>query len=72
MGLPLRADFDLCEPILIKVYEKTKTDHATFTVRMGLNTSFKQPKNSTQTILVRDNQFVRLGNDNVKIESPVE
>ena len=44
--LPAIADFDLCEPILFKANEKTKTVPATFIIKKVLNTSFKQPENS--------------------------
>ena len=70
--LPAIADFDLCEPILFKANEKTNTVPATFIIRKGLNTSFIQPKNSAQTILVSDNQIARLDEDNVKTEPAVE
>ena len=70
--LPAIADFDLCEPILFKANEKTKTVPATFIIRKGLNTSFIQPENSTRTILVSGNQIARLEEGNVKIEPPVE
>ena len=72
MRLPEIADFDLREPILFKVNEKTKTVPATFIVRKGLNTSFIQPENSTRTILVSGNQIARLREDNVKTEPAVE
>ena len=72
VGLPAIADFDLCEPILFKANENTKTVPATFIIRKGLNTSFIQPENSTWTILVSDNQIARLDEDNVKIELAVE
>ena len=52
--LPAIADFDLCEPIIFKANEKTKTVPATFIIRKGLNTSFIQPENSARTILVSD------------------
>ena len=70
--LPAIADFDLCEPILFKAIEKTKTGPATFIIRKDLNTSFKQPENSARTILESDNQIARLEEDNVKTEPPVE
>ena len=70
--LPAIADFDLCEPILFKANEKTKTVPATFNIRKGLNTSFIQPENSARNILVSDNQTARLDEDNVKIEPAVE
>ena len=70
--LPAIADFDLCEPILFKANEKTKTVPATFIIRKGLNTSFIQPENSARTILVSDNQIARLDEDNVKTEPAVE
>ena len=70
--LPAIADFDLCEPILFKADEKTKTVPATFIIRKGLNTSFKQPENSARNILVSDNQIARLDEDNVKTETAVE
>ena len=57
--LPAIADFDLCEPILFKANENTKTVPATFIIRNGLNTSFIQPENSARTILVSDNQIRR-------------
>ena len=47
--LPAIADFDLCEPILFKANEKTKTVPATLIIRKGLNTSFIQPENSART-----------------------
>ena len=70
--LPAIAEFDLCEPILFKANENTKTVPATFIVRKGLNTSFIQPENSARTILVSDNQIARLDEDNVKTEPAVE
>ena len=70
--LPAIADFDLCEPILFKANEKTKTVLATFIIRKGLNTSFKLIENSARTILVSDNQIARLDEDNVKTEPSVE
>ena len=70
--LPAIADFDLCEPILFKATEQTKTVPATFIIRNGLNTSFIQPENSARTILVSDNQMARLDEDNVKTEPAVE
>ena len=70
--LPAIWDFDLCEPILFKANEKTKTIPATFIIRKGLNTSFIQPENSTRTILVSDNQIARLDADSVKTEPAVE
>ena len=72
VGLPAIANFDLCEPILFKANEKKKTVPATFIIRKGLNTSFIQPKNLTSTVLVTNNQFARLDEDNVKTEPPVE
>ena len=66
------ADFDLCEPILFKANEETKTVPATFIIRKGLNTSFIQPENSTRTILVSDIQIARLDEDNEKTEAAVE
>ena len=70
--LPAIADFDMCEPILFKANEKTKTVPATLIIRKGLNTSFIQPENSTRTVLVSDNQIARLEVDNVKTEPAVE
>ena len=70
--LPALAEFDLCEPILFKANEKTKTVPATFIIKKSLNTSFKQPENSAQTILISDNQIARLDEDNVKTEPAVE
>ena len=74
--LPAIADFDLCEPILFKANEKSKTVPATFIIRFiirkGLNTSFRQPENSQRTILVGDNKIARLDEDNVKTEPAVE
>ena len=72
LTLTALADFDLCEPILLKASEKTKTISAFFNIRRGLNTSFIQPENSTRTILVSDNQFARLDMNGVKTESPVD
>ena len=69
--LPAITDFDLYEPILFKANKKTKTVPATFLIRNGLNTSFIQPENSARTILVSDNQFARLDEDNVKTEPAV-
>ena len=69
--LPAIADFDLCEPILFKANETTKTVPATFIIRKGSKKSFIQPENSTRTILVSDNQIARLDEDNVKTK-PVE
>ena len=70
--LPTLADFDMCEPILFKANEKTKTVPATFIIRKGLSTSFLQPENSARTILVTDNQIARLDEDKVKTEPAVE
>ena len=70
--LPAIADFDLCEPILFKANEKTKTVPATFIIKKSLNTSFIKPENSTRTILVCDNQIARLEEDNVKTEPAVD
>ena len=70
--LPAIADFDLCEPILFKANEKTKTVPATFIIRKRLNTFFIHPENSARTILVSDNQIARLDEDNVKTEPAVE
>ena len=70
--LPARADFDLCEPLLFKANEKTKTVPATFIIRKGLNTSFIQHGNSTRTFLLSDNQILRLDEDNLKTTTPVE
>ena len=70
--LPATADFNLCEPILFKANEKTKTVPATFIIRKGLNTSFIQTENSARTILVSDNQIARQDEDNVKTEPAVE
>ena len=70
--LPAIANFDLCEPILVKANEKTKTVPATFIIRKGLNTSFIEPENSARTFLVSDNQIARLDEDNVKTEPAVE
>ena len=72
MRLPAIADFDLCEPILFKANENTKTVPAIFIIRKGLNASFIQPENLARTILVSDNQIARLDEDNVKIEPAVE
>ena len=41
LRLPAIADFGLCEPILFKANEKTKTVPATFIIRKGLNTARK-------------------------------
>ena len=71
MRLPLIADFDLCEPILFKANEKTKTVPATFIIRKNISTSFLQ-QNSTRTILVSDNQIARLNYDNVKTEPVIK
>ena len=70
--LPAIADFDLCEPILIKANEKTKTVPANFIIRKGSSTSFIQTKNSARNILMSDNQIARLDDDNVKTETAVE
>ena len=51
------AVLDLCEPILFRANEKTQTVPATFIIRKGLNTSFRQSNNSTRTILVSDNKL---------------
>ena len=72
VNIPATAGFDLCEPILFKANEKTKTVPATFIIRKGLNTSFIQLKNSTRTIQLSDNQIARLEEDNVKTEPPLE
>ena len=70
--LPAIADFDLCEPILFKANEKTKTVPATFIIRKGLSPSFILPENSARTILVSDNHIARLDGDNEKTEPAVE
>ena len=70
--LPAIADFEFYEPILFKFKEKTKTVPATFIIRKGFNTSFIQPENSARTIIVSDNQIVRLEEDNVKPEPAVQ
>ena len=70
--LPAIADFDLFEPFLLKANEKRKTVPAAFIIRKGLNTSFIQPENSTESVLVSDNQISGLEEDNVKTESAVE
>ena len=72
LRLPVIADFDLCEPILFKANEKTKTVLATFIIRKGLNTSFIQPETPTRTNLVSDNEIARLDKGNVKTEPAVE
>ena len=72
MRLPAIADSELCVAILLKAKEKTKTVPATFIIRKGLNTSFIQPENSTQTILESDNQIARPDEDKVKTEPSVE
>ena len=56
---PAIADFVLCETVLFKANEKTKTVPATFIIRRGLNTTSIQPENSTRTILVSNNQTRR-------------
>ena len=66
------ADFDLCEPILYKANEKTKTIPDTFIIRKTLNTSLIQPKKSTRTILMNDNQFAIIEEDNVKTKPAME
>ena len=63
MRLPAIAHLNMYEHILFK---------ATFIIRNGLNTSFKEPENSTLTILVSDNQISRLDEDNVKTEPSLE
>ena len=70
--LPEIADFELCEPILFKANEKTKTVPATFIISKDLNKSFIQPENSTRTLLVSESQFARLEEDKVKTEPAVE
>ena len=65
--LPANADLDLCEAILLKVNEKTKTVPSTFIIRKCLNTSFIQPENSTQTIRVSDDQVAWLYENNMKM-----
>ena len=72
LRLPAIADFDLCEPILFKANEKTKTIPATFIIKKGLNTSFIQTEYSAPTILVSHNQIARLDEDNVKTEPAVK
>ena len=72
MRVPAIADFNLCKLILLRANKKTKTVPASFIIRKVLNTSFIQPENSTRTILVSDNQFARLEEDNVKTELAVE
>ena len=72
LRLPAIADFEICEPILFKANEKTKTVPATFIIKKGSNASFIQPEYSTRTILVSDNEIARLDEGNVKIEPPVE
>ena len=68
--LPAIADFDSCEPVLIKA--RTKAVPATFIIRNGLKASFIQPENLTRTILESDNQIARLEEDKEKVESAVE
>ena len=70
--LPAIADFDSCEPILLKASEKTKIVPATFIISKGLNTSLLQPENSTRTIRVSDNPIARLDEDKMKTEPAVE
>ena len=60
------ADFNLCEPILFKANERTKTVPATFIIRKGLSTSFLQLENSTWIMLVNNKHIARLDEDNVK------
>ena len=64
--------FDLCKPIPFKANKNTKTVPATFIIRKGLNTSFKQPENLTRTILVSDKQISILEEDEVEAEPAVE
>ena len=64
--LSARADFELCEPILFKANEKTKTFPVTLIIGKGLNTTFIKAENSIWTILVSDNQTAILYEDNVK------
>ena len=70
--LPAIADFDLCEPILLKDSEKTKIVPATFIISKRLNTSLLQPENSTRTIRVRDNPIAKQDEDKMKTEPAVE
>ena len=70
--LPAIAYFDLCEPILFKANEKTVAAPAAFIIWKGSNTSFRQPENSTRTILVSDNQITRLDEHKLKTEPAKE
>ena len=70
--LPAIADSNWCEPILFKANEKTKTVPITFLKRKDSETSVIQPKNSTRTFLVSNNQIARLDEDYLKTETTVE
>ena len=67
--LPAVTDFDLCDRVLFKPTNSSPTVPATFIIRKGMNTSFIQPENSNKTVLVSDNQIVRLEPDDIKTES---
>ena len=67
--LPAVTDFDLCERVLFKPKNSSRTVPATFIIRKGTNTSFIQPENSNKTVLVSDNQIARLEPDDIKTES---
>ena len=72
MRLSEIAYFELCEPNLCKANKETKTVPETFIIRKGASTSFLQPENSTQSIIVSNNQIARLDDHNEKTEPPVE
>ena len=63
------TDFDLCEPVLFKPMNTSPTVPATCITRIGMNTSFIQPKNSNKAVLVSDNRIDWLEPDNIKTES---
>ena len=68
MRLPEVTDLDLCEAVLFKQTNTYSTVPAKFIIRKGMNTSFIQPENSNETVLVSDNQIARLEPDDFKTE----
>ena len=69
VGLPAVTDFYLCERVLFKPTNSSSTVPPTFIIRKWINTSFIQPDNSNNTVLVSDNQIARLEPDDIKTES---
>ena len=67
--LPAVTDFHLCERVLFKPTNSSRTVPATFIIRKVMKTSFIQPENSNKTVLVGDNQIARLEPDGIMTES---